>query len=156
LRPTPDRVRETVFNWLSHLLDGDWRQLRCLDLFAGSGALGFEAASRGAGQVLMVECHTPAVRQLEAVKTKLGAGQVQILRADAMAAAEKLALAGGMLAQIMPLCERLLAPSGLLYLEAEQALDADALPSWLSGWRLVRADHAGAVFYHLLQRRNGI
>jgi 16S rRNA (guanine(966)-N(2))-methyltransferase RsmD len=170
LRPTPDRVRETVFNWLSHLLDGDWRQLRCLDLFAGSGALGFEAASRGAGQVLMVECHTPAVRQLEAVKTKLGAGQVQILRADAMAAAEKLALAGGMfelifldppyrqdwLAKIMPLCERLLAPGGLLYLEAEQALDADALPSWLSGWRLVRADHAGAVFYHLLQRRNGI
>ena len=65
LRPTPDRVRETVFNWLNHLVDGHWQNLRCLDLFAGSGALGFEAASRGASQVTMVECHTPAFRQLQ-------------------------------------------------------------------------------------------
>lgn len=166
LRPTPDRVRETVFNWLVHLLGPDWRQLRCLDLFAGSGALGFEAASRGAAQVLMIEYHTPAVRQLEATKTKLRAQQVQILRADAMGAAEKLVLAGSQfelifldppyrqdwLRKILPLCAPLLAAGGLLYLEAEQALEADALPEWLSGWQLVRADHAGSVFYHLLQR----
>src|SRR5688572_8341477 len=55
LRPTPDRVRETVFNWLNHLLDGQWDSVACLDLFAGTGALGFEAASRGAGKVVMVE-----------------------------------------------------------------------------------------------------
>ncbi|WP_234814918.1 RsmD family RNA methyltransferase, partial [Noviherbaspirillum denitrificans] len=55
LRPTPDRVRETVFNWINHLLDGGWEQVRCLDLFAGTGALGFEAASRGAVRVVMVE-----------------------------------------------------------------------------------------------------
>src|SRR6476469_1170465 len=55
LRPTPDRVRETVFNWLGHLLDGNWATVRCLDLFAGTGALGFEAASRGAQQVTLVE-----------------------------------------------------------------------------------------------------
>ena len=168
LRPTPDRVRETVFNWLGHLLDGGWQQLRCLDLFAGSGALGFEAASRGAAHVLMVEYHTPAARQLEATKTKLRAEQVHILRADAMGAAEKLAQAGDTfnlifldppyhqdwLSKIMPVCERLTAAGGLLYLEAEQALEADALPSWLSGWQLMRADHAGSVFYHLLRRKN--
>jgi 16S rRNA (guanine966-N2)-methyltransferase len=166
LRPTPDRVRETVFNWLGHLRDGNWQELRCLDLFAGTGALGFEAASRGAAQVLMVEYHTPAARQLETTKTKLRAEQVQVLRADAMVAAEKLALTGSRfdlifldppyrqdwLLKIVPVCERLLAPGGLLYLEAEQALEADALPDWLAGWRLLRADHAGSVFYHLLQR----
>jgi 16S rRNA (guanine966-N2)-methyltransferase len=166
LRPTPDRVRETVFNWLTHLLGANWEQLRCLDLFAGSGALGFEAASRGTGEVVMVEYHTPAVRQLEATKTKLHAEQVQILRADAMSAAEKLVQAGAKfdlifldppyrqdwLAKILPLCEPLLASGGLLYLEAEQALEAEALPEWLSGWQLVRADHAGSVFYHLLRR----
>jgi 16S rRNA (guanine966-N2)-methyltransferase len=168
LRPTPDRVRETVFNWLGHLIDGDWARLRCLDLFAGSGALGFEAASRGAGQVLMVEYHTPAARQLDATKTKLRAAQVQILRADAQGAAEKLALGGSTfdlifldppyrqdwLGKIVPVCERLMAAGGLLYLEAEQALEADALPPWLAGWRLLRADRAGSVFYHLLQCKN--
>ena len=170
LRPTPDRVRETVFNWLGHLLDNNWAQLRCLDLFAGTGALGFEAASRGAAQVTMVEYHTPAVRQLEATKAKLGAEQVQILRSDALAAAEKLvadASAGpgrvdlifldppyhqDWLLKVMPVCDRLIASGGLLYLEAERALEAEALPDWLAGWRLLRADHAGSVFYHLLKR----
>src|SRR3954464_6268242 len=66
LRPTPDRVRETVFNWLTHLFDGVWEGIDCLDLFAGSGALGFEAASRGAAHVTMVELGTAAVRQLDA------------------------------------------------------------------------------------------
>src|ERR1039458_6802673 len=66
LRPTPDRVRETVFNWLNHLFDGAWGQVACLDLFAGSGALGFEAASRGAARVVMIEANAAAVRQLQA------------------------------------------------------------------------------------------
>ena len=83
LRPTPDRVRETLFNWLNHLLDGNWAAVRCLDLFAGTGALGFEAASRGALEVTMIEHNTPAARQLEATKAKLDAGQVRVLRSDA-------------------------------------------------------------------------
>jgi 16S rRNA (guanine966-N2)-methyltransferase len=81
LRPTPDRVRETLFNWLGQDLPG-WT---CLDLFAGSGALGFEAASRGAGRVVMNERDRAALDALEKNRVVLGAKQVDILRADALA-----------------------------------------------------------------------
>jgi 16S rRNA (guanine966-N2)-methyltransferase len=79
LRPTPDRVRETLFNWLGQDLTG----LACLDLFAGSGALGFEAASRGAARVVMVEKDRPAVAELERGRAALGASQVEIVSGDA-------------------------------------------------------------------------
>jgi 16S rRNA (guanine966-N2)-methyltransferase len=81
LRPTPDRVRETVFNWLGQDLPG-WT---CLDLFAGSGALGFEAASRGAGRVVMIERERAALDALEKNRAVLGAQQVDVLRTDALA-----------------------------------------------------------------------
>ena len=81
LRPTPDRVRETLFNWLGQDLPG-WH---CLDLFAGSGALGFEAASRGAERVVMIERDRAALEALEKNRAVLGASQVSILRADALA-----------------------------------------------------------------------
>ncbi len=81
LRPTPDRVRETLFNWLGQDLPG-WT---CLDLFAGSGALGFEAASRGAGRVVMIERERAACAALETNRDLLGAGGIDILRADALA-----------------------------------------------------------------------
>src|SRR4051812_26221395 len=94
LRPTPDRVRETVFNWINHLWDGDWSTARCLDLFAGSGALGFEAASRGAEAVAMVDSHTPVIRQLDEIRQKLKAGQVELIRGDAFATAQGMAARG--------------------------------------------------------------
>ncbi len=81
LRPTPDRVRETLFNWLGQDLPG-WT---CLDLFAGSGALGFEAASRGARRVVMIERDAKAVSALEKNRALLDASAVDILRADALA-----------------------------------------------------------------------
>jgi len=81
LRPTPDRVRETLFNWLGQDLPG-WT---CLDLFAGSGALGFEAASRGAARVIMIERDVKAIRALENNRATLGVSQLDILRADALA-----------------------------------------------------------------------
>lgn len=169
LRPTPDRVRETIFNWLNHLLDGNWAAVRCLDLFAGTGALGFEAASRGAASVLMVEDHMPAIRQLEATKAKLQAEQVSVRRGDAFAVVKDLSTrtreSGGYqlifldppyhhdwLARMLPLCAQLLADDGLVYAESEIALDLETPPDWLAGWTVVRADKAGMVFYHLLQR----
>ena len=80
LRPTPDRVRETLFNWLAGIVPGS----RCLDLFAGTGALGFEALSRGARGVVLVEKNTQLARRLEKTRSALGAGRAQIVNADAI------------------------------------------------------------------------
>lgn len=169
LRPTPDRVRETLFNWLTHLLDGNWNGIACLDLFAGTGALGFEAASRGAAQVLMVEESPAAVRQLEATRDKLKAPQVRIRRGDALTVTQELAaqaFATGVrfdlvfldppyhrdwLLKMLPLCARLLTPDGLVYAEAEMPLTPSNDVPWLEGWDVVRNDKAGMVFYHLLR-----
>src|ERR1700716_3674137 len=79
LRPTPDRVRETLFNWLGQRLDG----LACVDLFAGSGALGFEAASRGAARVVMVENERAVCAHLERTRALIDARRVEIVQADA-------------------------------------------------------------------------
>jgi 16S rRNA (guanine966-N2)-methyltransferase len=80
LRPTPDRVRETLFNWLGQWLDGQ----SCLDLFAGSGALGFEAASRGAARIVMVESDRTAFDALQATRQMIGASSVELVFGDAL------------------------------------------------------------------------
>ena len=157
LRPTPDRVRETLFNWLGQTLDGQ----RCLDLFAGSGALGFEAASRGAAEVILVERAPKVAKALEDNAQLLDAGRVmKIVRADAVEFASSLGASGqrfdvvfldppynkGWLERVMPSVEALLADDGVLYVEAERALDG-----W-GGLRTVRDGRAGQVYYHLMQK----
>lgn len=166
LRPTPDRVRETVFNWIHHQLGGDWEHVDCLDLFAGSGALGFEAASRGARSVTMLDSHGPAVRQLEVNKETLKAANVSALRGDALKLAGDMASRGqrydlifldppygqDLVAQALPACAQLLKEGGMVFVEAEFALPApEAAPDWLIPWDQLRADKAGMVFYHLLK-----
>ena len=167
LRPTPDRVRETVFNWINHQRDANWADAQVLDLYAGSGALGFEAASRGAQSVTMVDMATPVVRQLEDIKAKLKADNVQILRGDALVVAQAAAARGQkydlifldppyqqeFLERSLPLCTRLLRDGGLVYAEsgAPLAWPDGATPDWMAGWEVIRADKAGMVFYHLLQ-----
>lgn len=172
LRPTPDRVRETVFNWINHQFDRNWDQVDCLDLFAGSGALGFEAASRGARLVTMVDSHTPVVRQLDAVREKLNAVNVTVLRADALATAQNMVLRGqkqdlifldppyqnNLLSQSLPLCAKLLNKDGLVYAESGTPLpfapeEAEETPDWLAPWEAIRADKAGTVSYYLLKLR---
>lgn len=174
LRPTPDRVRETLFNWLNHLLHNNWTGVHCLDLFAGSGALGFEAASRGAAQVIMVEAHTPAYKQLEQVRDKLQASQCKLLRADALKAIDSMAnqpqkmdvifldppFEQDWLGRILPACAQVLSPKGCIYVESEFPLVETAgdeaanekIAKLLSGWQLIRADKAGSVYFHILQR----
>ncbi|MEI6000809.1 16S rRNA (guanine(966)-N(2))-methyltransferase RsmD [Paraburkholderia bengalensis] len=161
LRPTPDRVRETLFNWLGQRLDGQ----RCLDLFAGSGALGFEAASRGASRVLMVERHARAAAQLRANQAKLAASAIEVAEADALRLAASLApgsfdvvfldppFGEDLLGRALELAVPLVAPDGFLYVESGESLDAAANPA-LEAWSVVRQGKAGAVHYHLLQREN--
>jgi 16S rRNA (guanine(966)-N(2))-methyltransferase RsmD len=167
LRPTPDRVRETVFNWINHQLGGGWEQLDCLDLFAGSGALGFEAASRGARSVAMVDTHPSVIRQLQLNKEKLKAENINIVRADALAFARDMQLRGQrfdmifldppyqqeFLSKSLPLCKGLLKEGGLVYAESGDGLPFNEAEGqdWLSGWECVREDKAGMVHFHLLK-----
>jgi 16S rRNA (guanine966-N2)-methyltransferase len=173
LRPTPDRVRETVFNWLNHLLNENWQTQACLDLFAGSGALGFEAASRGAAQVTMVELQSTAWAQLENIRKKLHAEQVRLVRGDALSCTQNLLRSGqrfdlifldppfhgDLLDKIVPICVDLLTPAGLLYIEAGLPLynaQDEPLAAYLQGWQLIRGGHAGQVYFHILQRSNAL
>jgi len=156
LRPTPDRVRETLFNWLGQDLTG-WR---CADVFAGTGALGFEAASRGAAEVLLCEQDPALVLQLVAVQAKLKAGMVRIERGDGLSVLGRLNAASLQLVLLDPPFEstrfeavlkaaaQAIGPTGLVYLEAPRAWrDAELLPL---GLRVHRSGKAGAVHFHLL------
>ncbi|HUJ87738.1 MAG TPA: 16S rRNA (guanine(966)-N(2))-methyltransferase RsmD [Burkholderiales bacterium] len=152
LRPTPDRVRETLFNWLGQDLAG----LSCLDLFAGSGALGFEAASRGARRVVMVESDQATIAMLRASRAALGAERVEIASSDAFAylaaASERFDLVfldppfrQNALSAVLEALPPRLAPDARVYLEAASSL---AVPE---PWRELRRKRAGRVSYQLLQ-----
>lgn len=158
LRPTPDRVRETLFNWLGQDLAG-WR---VVDAFAGTGALGFEAASRGATEVLLLEHDQTLALHLQSAARRLGATMVRVVRAEAlgwMARREVSDLDLVLLdppfgADVFDVAVRaalpLLTPEGWLYLEADRAFDEAACAAW--GCRLHRQGRAGMVHFHLLQR----
>lgn len=158
LRPTPDRVRETLFNWLGQDLEG-WR---CLDAFAGSGALGFEAASRGACEVLLLERDPQLVRSLRESQRRLGAEGLRAEVADALAFMRRAAPARYELVLLDPPFDEnlfepalaaaapLVVPDGFVYLEADRAFDDAAVQAL--GLRVHRHGRAGAVHFHLLQR----
>lgn len=146
LRPTPDRVRETLFNWLGQDLTGE----TCLDLFAGSGALGFEAASRGAKQVVMVERDAQIFRALQATHTMLGAAQVELVHADALAFLRSDARRYDvvfldppyhldLLPHLLPLLPSRLNGGSRVYLES------DRLPELPKGYEMLRRSRAGRV-----------
>jgi len=157
LRPTPDRVRETLFNWLSHLWDRDFTDKRVLDLFAGSGALGFEAASRGVAHVQMVESERRAVAALRALRDQIKAEQVRIHAGDALAALDRMNASRydlilldppfglGWLQRLWTLLPGLLVENGLVYVESEQALRPPQC------FTCLRQHRAGAVHYGLLK-----
>ncbi len=153
LRPTPDRVRETLFNWLGQRLGG----LDCVDLFAGSGALGFEAKSRGAARAVLVERDARVVAQLRESARELGAEGVEIVHDDALGwlarGAERFDVAfvdppydSGLAAPAMAALASRLRPGARVYVEAPAALQA---PS--AAWRRVREGTAGAVHFSLYE-----
>ena len=153
LRPTPDRVRETLFNWLGQRLDG----LTCLDLFAGSGALGFEAASRGAARVVMVEQDRSVALSLKETKAVLGAAQVELVQDDAFGYLQRATDQFDVvfldppfgLNALPSVLERLaarLAPAARVYVDSSRPVEDLA-------WRELKRARAGQVSYQLLERR---
>ncbi|WP_176860896.1 16S rRNA (guanine(966)-N(2))-methyltransferase RsmD [Cupriavidus sp. YR651] len=160
LRPTPDRVRETLFNWLGQDLSG----LSCLDLFAGSGALGFEAASRGAAAVTLVEANPRVARQLRDNQYRFDAVQVKVIQGDAFGVAAQMPAASfdvifldppfaeDWLGPALEHAARLSRPGGAVYVETDRALIGPDAPVPAS-LEIVRQARAGAVHFHLLQHR---
>lgn len=156
LRPTPDRVRETLFNWLQHAIVGS----RCLDLFAGSGALGLEALSRGAKELVFVEQAVAASRALQEQLIRLGGdargqvvemGATRYLRAPAQAFDIVFVdppFGREALTEYVPMLDagNWLKIGGLVYLENERAAGAPALPAH---WEMLKSKAAGDVGYHL-------
>ncbi|MEO6281093.1 MAG: 16S rRNA (guanine(966)-N(2))-methyltransferase RsmD [Roseateles sp.] len=153
LRPTADRIRETLFNWLGQTLNG-WR---VLDAFAGTGALGFEAASRGADAVVMIEREAALVDGLRASQKRLQATAITILRANALnwmtASAERFDLifldppfADDLFDRALAAAVPLLTEGGVIYVESPRDIPA---PAGFTAWRQGRA---GAVHYQLLRR----
>ena len=158
LRPTPDRVRETLFNWLGQDLTG-WL---CVDAFAGTGALGFEAASRGAKSVLMLEQDAQLVGLLGETQQRLKANAVQVQKGDAMMALQRLTpdsmdvifldppFDSPHFEKVLQAAAKAVAPGAWVYLEAPAQWQAEALAA--CGLQAVKYMKAGAVHAHLLQR----
>lgn len=153
LRPTADRVRETVFNWLGQTLEGK----RCLDLFAGSGALGFEALSRHARHVTLVEKNNRVHAALKENAAKLGAQRLDLVNADGLPWLQQdrgvydvifldPPFGADALPGLWPLLPVRLAAEGVVYIESGAPLSVP------EGWTLWRSGRAGMVYYGLAKR----
>lgn len=151
LRPTPDRVRETLFNWLGQDLSGQ----TCLDLFAGSGILGFEAASRGAEQVTLVEKDARALAALRQHAATLQLPQLRLVAGDALKFISSSPFdvifldppyGKGWLEKITPLLPQWATSSTKIYAEAEHPLES------LGAWQVSKRGQAGQVYFHLLEQ----
>ena len=159
LRPTTDRVKETLFNWLAT----DVRHSRCLDVFAGSGSLGFEALSRYASYVMMIEQEPKAARQLQQNLQTLQCTQAQVVCRDALQVLQQPStepfelvfldppFRKELLSQVIPLLEQQgwLADSALIYLERENEGTPPVIPA---NWQLLKDKQAGQVCYQLYLR----
>ena len=156
LRPTPERVRQTVFNWLGQDLSG----LSCLDLFAGTGVMGFEALSRGALTATLVEKSTPAYKALIGNKQLLKAEQASLRHQDALQFLSQNSQKFNLifldppyhmqwLDKVLPQLLLHLLEDGLVYAESEFALDPSS--EMMQGWQTIKQSKAGNVFYHLLK-----
>jgi len=153
LRPTPDRVRETLFNWLGQLMDGKV----CLDLFSGSGALGFEALSRGAKQVVMVERDAKVARSLSTNAATLNAENCELVVADALKFLDRETRRFDiifvdppydlhLLPRVLPKLMARLTDDGMVYAESDTPLEAGP------EWQVWRSGSAGQVHYYLLRK----
>jgi 16S rRNA (guanine966-N2)-methyltransferase len=158
LRPTPSRVRETLFNWLQNNIHGS----RCLDLYAGSGALGFEAASRGALSVIQVECNPKVCQALKENARALAAQQVKVIQMEVLQYLRGPAEKQDIVFMDPPFASNLVVETccclenghwlneqAKIYIEAESRLELEKVPET---WHLIKHKTAGEVAYYLFQR----
>lgn len=158
LRPTTDRVRETLFNWLQPVIHGS----HCLDLFAGSGALGLEALSRGAASVSFIDTDPRAVRSLKENLSLLAGDRGEVVQSDALTYLQGQPKPFDIIFLDPPFRQSLLQPcleqlcnndwlttDARLYVEVEQELSEPELPT---GWEMIRSKKAGQVIYGLAAR----
>ncbi|CAH8230542.1 16S rRNA (guanine(966)-N(2))-methyltransferase RsmD [Vibrio sp. 1180_3] len=158
LRPTTDRVKETLFNWLAQEVPG----AKCLDLFAGSGGLGFEAASRQAESVTLIELNPTAFKQIQQNIAALNASNVHVVNSDALTFLQQVGtpqhiifidppFRQGLLNETVTLLEQngWLADDAMIYIETEKELPLDGIPN---NWCLHREKTAGQVSYRLFER----
>jgi 16S rRNA (guanine966-N2)-methyltransferase len=156
LRPTPDRVRETLFNWLMN----DIKEARCLDAFAGSGALGFEAFSRGANHVVFIEQSTQAHLNLQKIMTQLNSPKLQLIKADTRLYLQQchnqfdiIFLDPPFAQNYIPQCldnivqNKLLPQGGLVYLES-----SDTIAINMNHWQQLKLKQAGQILYSLIEK----
>ncbi len=166
LRPTGDRIRETLFNWLQ----GDIVERHCVDLFAGSGALGLECLSRGAAKVFLLEKHPAAVRQLRQHCERLDASNGKVIEGDVLEWIESVSkdtgknitpidiafvdppFAANLWATVVDKLESsgILSPTAIIYIESPK----EQIITTPSHWALMKEKHAGQVCYRLFQRRH--
>ena len=156
LRPTPDRIRETLFNWLMH----DIKEARCLDAFAGSGALGLEAFSRGAAQVVFLEQSPHAYANLKNIVTHFNSPKLKVTHTDALSYLQQsqeefdiIFLDPPFAQNYLPQCisnithSHVLKPGGLIYLESASLVQLDEMQ-----WRPLKVKQAGQVVYRLFEK----
>jgi 16S rRNA (guanine966-N2)-methyltransferase len=158
LRPTPDRVKETLFNWLMHDING----ARCLDAFAGSGSLGLEAFSRGASRVVFVEQAPAAYNNLKKITAQFNSERLKLVKSDTRDYLQQsreqfdlIFLDPPFAQNFIPEClthiiqNNLLVPGGLIYIEAPTAIDINT-----EEWKLIKTKQSGQVIYNLFEKTN--
>ncbi|OGT22726.1 MAG: 16S rRNA (guanine(966)-N(2))-methyltransferase RsmD [Gammaproteobacteria bacterium RIFCSPHIGHO2_02_FULL_42_13] len=158
LRPTANRTRETLFNWLAPVIN----HINCLELFAGSGSLGFESLSRGAGHVVMIDTSTEAVQQLKETAKTLNAENLTIHQMTAeqyiQTSKEKFDLvfidppfSSNLVEPICHLLDKqdLLNPNAYIYIETQKKLSPPTVPA---SWQILKAKIAGQVAYYLIKK----
>jgi 16S rRNA (guanine(966)-N(2))-methyltransferase RsmD len=166
LRPSSDRVRETVFNWLNHLWGGQFSEKKIIDAFAGTGAFGLECISRGARAVTLIDAHIPAINAIHQILTHWekqdpSVAQARAIAGDALNHLSQCAqakqtfdlvfldppFAQGCLDKTLPLLPPLCHADSLLYVEAEKGANLDALIQ--QGWTCLREGTTQQVYYSL-------
>ncbi len=162
IRPTPNRIKETLFNWLDNLKSNSWSKVLCIDAFAGTGSLGFEAASRGAKKVIMVEFDSKFAKNLDLNRQRLKANNINIICGDVFKVLQKTEIKADIIFLDPPFnkfdieflfifCKKLISKCGILYLETNMTF-SEIEDIVISDWKIIKFGKAGNVNFFLMMQ----